>query len=112
MTRRKYKEYWRPVVERMIREYPGIKSHTDFQARLMTYAIEKTMEETSRMPDGLLRLRVIGLVYMAKSHSLDGAAMKVHASRRTVQRWIDDFMRRVAVHSAYTENSEIGASRT
>lgn len=58
-------------------------------------AVEKTIEETKALSDGMERLRLINLVFWKQSRTLDGACMACCISERTGRRWHTDFIRRV-----------------
>lgn len=59
-------------------------------------AVSSAIEYTRLLPDGVQRLKVIGLVLWGKSHTLAGAAIEVNVSEATVWRWHGEFIRLVA----------------
>ena len=59
-------------------------------------AVERATEETRGYNNGALRLRFIDLVFWRKSHTLEGAAMVCHISRRTAIRFHGDFIKLTA----------------
>lgn len=59
-------------------------------------AVEQAVEITRSYGSGPLRLQFIDLVFWRRSHTLDGAAMLCHISRRTAIRYHGDFIRLVA----------------
>ena len=101
MGRTRYKNYWYVVAQTMLRRYPGIKNEKGFQAVIFTQAIEKVIEDTAKLPDGELRLKAIQLIYFDKTDTIDGASLKVHASRRTVQRWCSAFINSVGRYAGF-----------
>lgn len=58
-------------------------------------AVEHALRATRHMPDGKLRVKVVDMVYMRGTHTIDGAALRVHVSYSTAWRWSDTFIRTV-----------------
>ena len=85
----------------MVRRYPGIKNEKGIQAGIFWKAIEQALEDTAKLSDGELRLKAIQLIYFDKTDTIDGAALKVHASRRTVQRWCSAFINLVGRYAGF-----------
>ena len=61
-------------------------------------AIEGAIQKTKMQhpADAELRLKVINLVYWKKSHTIEGAAMKVPCHRNVAGSWQGEFIRLVA----------------
>lgn len=59
-------------------------------------AVEAAAAETRTYASGALRLKLIDMVFWQRSHTLEGAAMACHISRRTAIRYHGDFIRLVA----------------
>lgn len=77
------------VEDLAVRELPRAQQREYESVRL---AIDQTM----RLQNGRNRMRVIQLVFWARSHTLEGAALEVHCSERTARRWHTDFILLVA----------------
>lgn len=103
MIKSRYKNYWYGVVRKMLQNYPSIKKDKNIQSCIFSMAIEKAIEETKKLPDGELRYRAVDMIYISSTHSIDGAALEVQASRRTVQRWCSKFVYMVGVNAGFTE---------
>lgn len=58
-------------------------------------AVDRAIHSTRHLPDGKLRVKVVDLVYLRGTHTIDGAAQIVHVSYRTARRWTDSFIREV-----------------
>ena len=101
MGRARYKNYWYVVAQTMVRRYPGIKQEKGIQAAIFAKAIEQALEDTAKLVDGEIRLRAIQLIYFDKTDTIDGASLKVHASRRTVQRWCSAFINSVGRYAGF-----------
>lgn len=99
--RQKYKEYWKPAVIDMIRHYPAIEKEETIQASIFSSAIKKALRDTETLPDGSRRVQAVKLYYMQNTHKIDGIAMIVDASPRTVQRWLDSFVNAVGTNAGY-----------
>lgn len=59
-------------------------------------AVHLAIQQTRQLDGGAERLRLIRLVYWARSHTLTGAAQEVHVSFATAKRWHGEFVRLVA----------------
>lgn len=80
-----------PTADAALRELPEIN-------RRELEAVRKAIEETRRLDTGEERLRMIRLVFWDRTHTLEGAAMKMHRCKQTVTLWHRDFIRCVAKH--------------
>lgn len=58
-------------------------------------AVDRALRSTRHLPDGKLRVRVMEMVYIRGTHTIDGAAQQVHVSYKTAWRWTDTFIRNV-----------------
>lgn len=110
----RYTTYWRWIPIRMIQSYRIIKNERTMQAIVFTEAIKRAIAETELLPDGKLRIRAVEMIYMKRTHTTDGAAYKLNASRRTVQRWLTDFVDLVALYAGYVGECQLkdGAQST
>ena len=59
-------------------------------------AVRRAVDETFRTRDGASRVEFIEMIYWRRSHSLQGAAMKIGISERTGLRWHGEFIKLVA----------------
>jgi hypothetical protein len=64
-------------------------------------AVEAAAAETRTYGNGPLRLKFVDLVFWRRSHTLEGAAMVCHISRRTAIRYHGDFIRLVAAKMGF-----------
>lgn len=94
MSRPKY--YWYTHVRRTVENYPHRLQADTEQGRLALSAIEKVIESTKAMQDGEDRIKLINMLYWRKSHTIDGAAHRLHISNRTAWRWVKRFIYDVA----------------
>ena len=72
-------------------------------------AVSRAIEITKRMPNGIQRLQIIDLVYWKRTHTVEGAAMKVGYSVDRGKQLHGEFVRLVAkcygfLESENTEN--------
>lgn len=58
-------------------------------------AVQKAIEKTKLMSTGQDRLAVVDIVLMKGTHNIAGAAMKIHVSEVTANRYHSDFVRLV-----------------
>lgn len=59
-------------------------------------AVSRAVELTKLLPDGSDRISMIRYIYWhKKSHTVKDAALQIHVSRRTAERWHAEFVRLV-----------------
>ena len=78
-----------PVADAALRELPEIN-------RREMEAVRQAIAETQAMDTGQERLQMIRCVFWDKTHTLEGAAMKLHLSYATARRWHGEFIKKVA----------------
>lgn len=81
---------WWPYIKGMLRRYPE-KTNED-----ETRAVDTAIQDTQRLLDGADRMKVIQMVFLKKTHTLQGAALNVPCSYQTVKTWTQQFIRLVA----------------
>lgn len=59
-------------------------------------AVRLAIEDTLKLKDGNYRMILVDLVFWRKTHTLNGAALELHTSERTAERWHNDFIHQVA----------------
>lgn len=79
----------------MIMRYPEIKSEDTVQAKAYTKAIEDALAYTLSLENGKDKIEGISLVLIKKTHTVEGAALELNYSPRTVQRWVIAFVKTV-----------------
>lgn len=58
-------------------------------------AVDRAIRSTRHLPDGKLRQRVVDMVYIYGTHTIQQAADIVYVSYGTAWRWTDTFIRKV-----------------
>lgn len=86
-------------IREILRDYPKIKrkapeSWTQ-KEKMRVHVVESTLSELSQMQDGARILEIIDMVYIKESHTLYGAALAVHVSRRKAAYWTEEMTRRM-----------------
>ena len=71
-------------------------------------AVRRAIEATKRMTNGAQRLRIIELVYWKRSHTVEGAAMRVGYSTDRGKQLHGEFIRLVAKNYGLMDNKENG----
>lgn len=95
-TRHARNRGWWGYMKYITRKYGSIKiPSSDFERRELE-AVQRAVDETVQMRDGLSRVEFIEMYYWKRSHSLQGAAMKLGVSERTALRWHGEFIKCVA----------------
>ena len=80
-----------------IRELPRVKQK-EYDA------VKSSIDQTLLLPNGLLRIRIIELVYWKRTHTVEGAAMKAGYSVDRGKQIHGDFVRLVAKNYGLIEN--------
>ncbi len=79
----------RPLEDVAVRELPTNKQR-EYEA------VRRAIETTEEYANGEERMAVVKLVLWSGSHTLEGAAVKLFRSMRTVAQWHGEFIRLVA----------------
>jgi len=88
---------WWGYVKDMIRRYPGLeKAEVYGNALKEKEAVKAAVSQTEALDNGKDRIALVNMVFWKKTHTLEGAALKVHCSKRTAQEWHRQFIRLVA----------------
>ena len=81
----------------MIRNYPAVQDkYCQGNTLKERMAVQRAIDETKRMENGVERLQVIDMVLFRQTHTLEGAALMVPCHYKTAQKWHNDFIRLVA----------------
>lgn len=59
-------------------------------------AVQKAIEKTKTLASGEERIALVDIIFWKRTHTIQGAAMVLHLSERTAQRYHSDFIREVA----------------
>ena len=87
---------WWGYMKYIVRKYgTGREPASDLERRELE-AVRRAVDETFRTRDGASRIEFIEMIYWRRSHSLQGAAMKIGISERTGLRWHGEFIKTVA----------------
>jgi len=93
------RNFWYPYVVKMIKRYPKkLQADGTMQAAIAEIAIRKALSETLKMRDGEERVRVVEMVYIKQTHTMEAAASQIPVSERTAQRWSQVFIYLCAKH--------------
>lgn len=81
---------WWPYVKGMVRRFPDNTNDNE------TKAVRTAIADTERLLDGSDRMKVVRMVLLKKTHTLQGAALNVPCSYETAKRWQQQFIKDVA----------------
>lgn len=87
-----YQHDWWPEVKTLVRDYYAGQCQ---DARVLE-AIRLALDETGRKKTGVERKRLMALLYGKRSLTMVGAAIRIHISVETANRWHGEFIRTVA----------------
>ena len=99
MSRPKY--YWNGMVQKMIKRYPKLKDEKTPQAGIYIKSIEKALDETSKLPNGELRVQAIETIYFDKTKTVDGIALDLNYSPIQIRRWLNSFVNLVGKNAGF-----------
>lgn len=86
-----------PTEAAALRELPPTKQRQYDAVRL-------AIERTERLPDGVLRMKLIDLMYWTPvRYNLHGAALRIPCSARTASTWHTNFIRSVGMYAELME---------
>ena len=97
----KPKYYWYWNVKKMIQRYPQLKEENSIQSGIFVKAIEKTIEETKNLPNGEERLSAIDSIFFKRCKTIEGVAMEMNYSWRTIQNWATTFINAVGKSAGF-----------
>lgn len=88
---------WWNYVKAIIRAYPGQIGKDLSRVEAMNYeAVKAAIEATEHMENGEVRMKVIRLVHLDRTHTVEGAALRISCEKTTAYRWQKAFFEEVA----------------
>lgn len=88
---------WWGHVKAIIRAYPRQTGKDLSRVERMNYeAVKAAIEATQRMGNGEARMKVIRLVHLDRTHTVEGAALRIPCEKTTAYRWQKAFFEEVA----------------
>lgn len=95
MVRRKKPDWW-GYVKRILEEYPTLANKdamdvSEKDKRKMK-AVEYAMQKNITYKNSRERMQIITMVYFKKTHTIEGAALKIPCHPNTAGRWQADFI--------------------
>lgn len=97
------RNWWYGTVRGVIARYPSIKNDGSMQSAIYSFAIEKALAETEALPEGGVRAAAVRSVCIDRTLTVDGAALRFYYSPRTVQRWVNHFVKTVGKHAGFSQ---------
>lgn len=85
----KPRHQWRGYVKGMIARYPDRVNEEEKRA------VSIAIENTKNKKDAEIRLKVVDLVLMKRTHTIPGAALKCYCSERTAYNYHAEFINEV-----------------
>lgn len=93
--------YWFNISRSMIMRYYEIKPGSSKQEKMWVKAIDETIKEYEAAENGDYKVRAVQLVLLDHSHDFERAASELNYSWRTIQDWVNAFIRRVGKRAGY-----------
>lgn len=96
MAKKNHYSWW-AYIKAIVREYPARQDVNLHGVALREYeAVRDAVDTTERMTDAVSRMSVIRLVHFERTHTLEGAALRIPCSRSLAAKWQRDFFEEVA----------------
>lgn len=93
---------WYGYIYRCLKKYPkALAAEGTKQSELALKSITEALEETAQLQYGSDRIKFIRAVYIVRSQTIDAAAEKSFTSRRTAQRWANEFIYLCAIKMGF-----------
>lgn len=86
----KPRKYWYGFIQTYLRRYEKLDRHKlkeDEAAR----AIDEALAELVMLNDGDERKQLLQMVFFKGTHTIPGAALRMHISEHTAYRWVSQF---------------------
>lgn len=96
----KYSKYWYPHIVTMIRLYPNGLGDSQ-KAEEAKNAISNTISKTIRTNDGIQKMQAINSIYFTDAKTTSGVSSDLYVSKRTVEKWVHEFVYDVATELGY-----------
>ena len=103
----RYSTYWRFLPIRMVREYKKLENDPSPQAQLFYKAISQTIKITELIQDGEMVNKAIKMVYIEKTHTIEGAARQLYVSRSKLAKMLTEFITMLAYLTGFTDYKNI-----
>lgn len=89
---------WWGYVKEIVRKYPDRRDKKCLKGveEKERAAVLKAIDDAWERIDGATRMRAIGMMHFAKTHTLTGTATEIGCDRSTVARWQRKFFEGVA----------------
>ena len=94
--------YWYGIVRKMAQRYKQLDCNIEQEQRFKC-AIDIALEQIRHRADAAEQLTVIEAVLFDDRLTFQGAAMRVHVSEATAQRWVNVFINQVGVNAGYAD---------
>ena len=95
------RNYWYGIVCKMIKSSNQLENEHTLQSSIFKHAIEDAMAETKKLPNGELRIKAVQDILIEQTKTYEGVAMEVHYDWRTVQNWVNSFVKLVGRKAGY-----------
>ena len=99
MSRPRY--YWHPIVRKMVMRYPKLNCENSIQEKAFKEAIETVKEKTFSLSNGDCRVEAVEDILIKKTKTVYGVSQEMNYSWKTVQNWVNTFIRMVGKEVGY-----------
>lgn len=96
----KPKHYWYDFSRKMIMRYSTLNADIPIEAAFKK-AIDETLAEVEKNENAAAHKKALKMLLFDNTHTLSGAALKLHYSERNIQIWINDFVNTVGKRAGF-----------
>lgn len=106
-NRRRYKNPFRSQVIDYLSRYSDIKKIGGENAMKIIDAIDETINEISDTDEGMLKIKAVEMMYIKRTHTVEGVSIELNVDRSTVYRMVNEFVFEVCVKSKLLNNATL-----
>lgn len=104
----KSRYYWYEMAKKMVMRYNELNEDIPIEAAFKK-AIDETLAEVEKYENAAAHKKALKMLLFDNTHTLSGAALKLHYSERNIQIWINDFVNTVGKRAGFeSDRKEVG----
>lgn len=98
------RHWWYTDVKRAVMHSPSFQHKTQPEYQRYREAIDKALEDVSKMNNAEERMFAIEEILFKKTLTIDGVALRLNYSWRVVQNWITEFVNLVGKYKGFEDD--------
>ena len=97
---------WYGYIKNSIEHLPQSSPEDSIQDAIFFHAFNDAVAETQKLPNGDLRIEVIQNVLVKRITTIEGEALRLHYSDRTIYGWVNAFVNLVGIKAGYSKKRD------